>query len=100
MSDPHFSDDVAGRAAPAPEGGAADGRLLLTPALRVASGSPDAGQAAGTVPAQPDTEALRALVQAILREELAGPFGERITRGVRKLVRSDVATLLSARESE
>ena len=92
MSDPHSSDDHDGRAA--------DGRLLLTPALRVATAGPDAGSAAGAGPAQPDAEALRALVQAILREELAGPFGERITRGVRKLVRADVATLLSARESE
>jgi hypothetical protein len=51
--------------------------------------------------ARPDAEALldekelRALVAEVLREELKGPLGERITRNVRKLVRREIAQALS-----
>lgn len=38
---------------------------------------------------------LRSLVSDVLREELNGPLGERITRNVRKLVRREIAQALS-----
>ncbi len=43
-----------------------------------------------------DEESLRLLVRDILREELQGPLGERITRNVRKLVRAEIARTLAA----
>ncbi len=45
-----------------------------------------------------DDEALRALVADIVREELMGPLGERITRNVRKLVRREIYRILSSKE--
>lgn len=43
-------------------------------------------------------DVLRELVRDILREELAGSMGERITRNIRKLVRSEIARSLAAQE--
>ena len=45
-----------------------------------------------------DEEALRALVAEVVREELTGPMGERITRNVRKLVRREIYRILSSQE--
>ncbi|WP_296420941.1 hypothetical protein [Pseudooctadecabacter sp.] len=45
-----------------------------------------------------DEEALRALVSQVVREELTGPLGERITRNVRKLVRREIYRILSSQE--
>ena len=45
-----------------------------------------------------DEAALRALVGEIVREELTGPMGERITRNVRKLVRREIYRILSSQE--
>jgi len=36
----------------------------------------------------------------MLREELAGKMGERITRNIRKLVRAEIARALAAQEFE
>jgi hypothetical protein len=47
-----------------------------------------------------DEDVLRAMVQAIFREEMAGPMGERITRNIRKLVRAEVGSMLAAHELE
>jgi hypothetical protein len=47
-----------------------------------------------------DEEALRALVADIVRAELQGPLGERITRNVRKLVRREIQRALAAQELE
>lgn len=47
-----------------------------------------------------DEEVLRGLVRDILREELAGTLGERITRNVRKLVRAEIARALAVRDFE
>jgi hypothetical protein len=44
-----------------------------------------------------DEEALRAIIARVLREELQGPLGERITRNVRKMVRAEIARALSER---
>ena len=45
-----------------------------------------------------DNEALRKLVVDVLREELAGEIGERMTRNVRKLVRREINRVLVSRD--
>jgi len=45
-----------------------------------------------------DEEMLREMVAEIVRQELQGPLGERITRNVRKLVRREIHRALAARE--
>ncbi len=45
-----------------------------------------------------DEEAIRALVLAIVQDELGGELGERITRNVRKLVRREINRVLASRE--
>ena len=45
-----------------------------------------------------DEVLLRELVRDILREELAGVLGEKITRNVRKLVRAEISQALAARD--
>lgn len=45
-----------------------------------------------------DEDVLRELIRDILREELQGALGERITRNVRKLVRAEIARALAARD--
>ncbi|AXI45856.1 hypothetical protein C1J03_07310 [Sulfitobacter sp. SK012] len=47
-----------------------------------------------------DEDALRDLVSDIVREELQGALGERITRNVRKLVRREIHRALTAQELE
>ena len=47
-----------------------------------------------------DEDALRDIVSEILREELQGALGERITRNVRKLVRREIHRALAAQEFE
>ena len=44
-----------------------------------------------------DEAMLREIVAKVLREELQGPLGERITRNVRKMVRREIARALSER---
>lgn len=46
---------------------------------------------------QLDEHALREIVRSVLREELAGPLGERITRNIRKLVHQEIARALAVR---
>ncbi len=45
-----------------------------------------------------DEASLRALVSELIREELQGTLGERITRSVRKLVRREIARALAGRD--
>ena len=45
-----------------------------------------------------DEEALRELVADIVRKELQGPLGERITRNVRKLVRREIQRALTTQQ--
>ncbi|NIZ14407.1 hypothetical protein [Phaeobacter sp. HF9A] len=45
-----------------------------------------------------DEDSLRELVADIVREELQGPLGERITRNVRKLVRREIQRALAAQD--
>ena len=47
-----------------------------------------------------DEESLRELVADIVRQELQGALGERITRNVRKLVRREIHRALTAQELE
>ncbi|WP_321362642.1 hypothetical protein [uncultured Celeribacter sp.] len=47
-----------------------------------------------------DEEALRDLVAQVIREELQGELGQRITRNVRRLVRREVQRALTLREFE
>ncbi|MES2664593.1 MAG: hypothetical protein V4712_00740 [Pseudomonadota bacterium] len=47
-----------------------------------------------------DEETLREIVRDIIREELAGTLGERITRNVRKLVRVEINRALATRSVE
>ena len=47
-----------------------------------------------------DEDALRDLVAEIVRQELQGSLGERITRNVRKLVRREIQRALAAQELE
>ena len=47
-----------------------------------------------------DEEALRDLVTEIVRQELQGGLGERITRNVRKLVRREIHRALASQELE
>ena len=49
---------------------------------------------------QIDEDALRDLVADVVRQELTGPLGERITRNVRKLVRREIHRALAAQELE
>lgn len=45
-----------------------------------------------------DEESLRAMINEIVREELQGSLGQRITRNVRKLVRQEINRALAARD--
>ncbi len=45
-----------------------------------------------------DEEHLREIVRAVLREELQGPMGERITRNIRKLVRAEIHRAILTRD--
>lgn len=47
-----------------------------------------------------DEESLRALVSEIIRQELQGTLGERITRSVRKLVRREISRAMASRDFE
>ena len=72
--------------------------------VKVENGSGEADSSL-SVPApgaemQLDQEALRPLVNKLLREELQGEIGERITRNVRKLVRQEIQRALALQELE
>ena len=69
------------------------------PALPESAVAPPASPAQDTGP-MIDAEALRPMVAALIREELQGDLGERITRNVRKLVRQEIQRALTVRELE
>lgn len=95
---------------------AVEEKLVLTPEFRVPDArpqplrldtpvAPDASQQgsepAATANERPeapfhDEVALRALVSEMIREELQGELGARITRNVRKLIKREVAEALAA----
>jgi hypothetical protein len=47
-----------------------------------------------------DEDALREMIAEVVREELAGQLGERITRNVRKLVRREIRQMMATEELE
>ncbi len=63
---------------------------------------PDRTTSEISLPGEPilDEEALRDMVADIVRQELQGVLGERITRNVRKLVRREIQRALSVQELE
>jgi hypothetical protein len=81
-------------------GAGSDPVLVLSPEMRVRVGStgglaegmevPPEGSAAPIL----DEESLRAVINAIVREELQGELGDPITRNLRKLVRQEIAQVL------
>jgi hypothetical protein len=94
MSDPHPSG--GDRPGPGPAV-LSDDPLILTPDHRIAP-----PERPGTDDGLSDAQAaaLKDMVRAVLREELEGAYGARITRGVRRLVRAEVAALLAARDRD
>lgn len=80
------------------------GGLLLqsrmTPAslAEPAMAEEDAAEAPAAEEAPFDEAALRDLIRDLIREELQGSLGERITRNVRKLVRAEIARAMSMRD--
>jgi hypothetical protein len=88
-----------------------DSVLLLTPQMRVdveaedrehpgtailAEGLGGGSPAASAAPIL-DEEGLRRLVNRIVREELQGELGERISRNLRKLIRREIAQIEAER---
>lgn len=59
----------------------------------------DTAQAAEALPVL-DTAALSEMIREILREELRGPLGERITGNLRKLIRAEIARALALRAQD
>ena len=79
--------------------------LRLTPADKATDATgdapadtPDTAAVAAQLDAMPDEDAMRLLVARLIRDELKGELGERITRNVRKLVRGEVKRILEARD--
>jgi cell pole-organizing protein PopZ len=94
-----FFDEAAEPTMPLDEPPAA-GRTPDTEALALeAEQDPDLGELLDdSAPDYIDAEALRDMIRDILRQELQGPLGERITRNVRKLVRAEIHRALATRD--
>lgn len=90
--------------------GEAQGVLLLTPEMRVdvpETLAPGEVLAAGIEPMAPrggapilDEEALRGVVNAIVRDELQGELGDRISRNLRRLIRREIGQMLEEQRRE
>jgi hypothetical protein len=85
--------EAAPEAAPEPEEEALDAVFLAEEAV-----TEEALDALASDEAVLDEASLRELVADIVREELQGALGERITRNVRKLVRREIHRALAAQE--
>jgi hypothetical protein len=101
------SAEAAARQGAGPE---PDAVLMLTPDMRVDQGRAQRGEvlAEGIEP-EPrppggapilDEEALRGVVNRIVREELQGELGDRISRNLRKLIRREIGQLLEDKRGE
>ncbi|MGR3821027.1 MAG: hypothetical protein ACU0A5_00480 [Salipiger marinus] len=75
-----------------PTEGAEEGPLSLGSAEAVRADAPPLDLS------QLDEQALRALVTEIVRQELQGALGERITRNVRKLVRREIQRVMTTQD--
>ena len=83
--------------------------LMLTKELRVPP-SADAGRFGevlteglnGPLSSAPilDEAALRSVVNTVVREELQGEMGDRISRNVRKLIRQELSAMLEERDAK
>ena len=73
----------------------ADARPELAAATVLADGIDNVGRGSGAPIL--DEESLRAVINAIVREELQGELGERIGRNLRKLIRREIAQILDQR---
>ncbi|MEM7643851.1 MAG: hypothetical protein AAF366_15165 [Pseudomonadota bacterium] len=82
------AEDVADAPAPAAEAGSDGADIDLA----------DLGETSDKDVISLDDEGFRDLIADIVRQELAGELGERITRNVRKLVRREIRQLLSSDE--
>jgi len=69
------------------------------PGRRAAPAS-GAGAGGAAAPETADEDRMRALIGDIVREELQGALGERITRNIRKLVRREISRALAVRDSK
>lgn len=82
---------------------AGDDVLMLTPEMRVETAKPGAkvlapeGDPTAAAPIL-DEEALRGVINAIVREELQGELGERISRNLHKIVRREIYQALRGEE--
>lgn len=98
------SDFASRRAAPPPSDPVRAAPAAGGPAM-VATSAPPAATEAGSdgtddaeAPSLPrDEAALRTLIAEVVREELQGVFGERISRNLRRMVRAEIANALAAR---
>ena len=74
----------------------------VDPAMGAASGGtePDDGNFLADDEAALDEDSLRAMIADLVREELQGVLGERITRNVRRLVRREIQRALAMRDLE
>ncbi|WP_435168294.1 hypothetical protein [Falsirhodobacter sp. 1013] len=73
--------------------------LVLTPQQRVyPEHGADASDGVHDRLAPIDEEVLHDLVRELLSEELQGPFGEKITRNIRKMVRAEIGRALAERD--
>jgi hypothetical protein len=70
------------------------------PVTRAAEAPSEAPNGLGVEDGFLDEEALRDLVTEIVRAELQGALGERITRNVRKLVRREIHRAMTAQDLE
>jgi hypothetical protein len=80
------------------DGDAAEAAALAALADDEAGNWADNQAGAGSALAEIDEEMLRDIVRDIIREELQGALGERITRNVRKLVRSEINRAMVTRD--
>jgi hypothetical protein len=70
--------------------GEPEGVLLLTPAMRADSASPDLEAVSSGL----DEAVVADIARAVLREELGGQLGEALTARIRALIRDEVATVI------
>ena len=86
--------------APEPTEAKAETATVEQPAQAEAEARPASptGEAVAALAALPDEEAMRLLIGRMIRAELQGELGERITRNVRKLVRREIKSALASKD--
>jgi hypothetical protein len=70
----------------------------VSPTPEVHSEPTATGEAIAALAALPEEEAMRLLISRMIRDELQGDLGEKITRNVRKLVRREVQRALTSKD--